>query len=249
VASTTGGSALGTPRTRHWGRVVAVGLVLALLVGGASTLLNARVALAAPVQVDTTGYLNETAVSPFTFVTREYEDLPTKTTIAVSFFNGDTTGAVHSFTILNDSNQTIPTSTTPAQLNALLARYGTLVNVTVSTEGTYNNTTFVSPATGYYEFVCIEPGHFGYGMYGYIAFGEPLPAGLVLSSGSPGPGLAVFIIVGTIVSLTVLALVLGFVVGRRRGSENEMPPERLGYAEPSTSEPLPAAPPPPPGRP
>ncbi|MCI4365916.1 MAG: hypothetical protein L3K10_07675, partial [Thermoplasmata archaeon] len=55
-------------------------------------------------------------------------------------------------------------------------------------------------------------------------------------------GSAVFIIVGTIVVLTVIAIVLGFVVGRRRGAVHEMPPERLGYPEPR----LPTEPAPPP---
>jgi len=83
-------------------------------------------------------------------------------------------------------------------------------------------------------------------MYGFIAFGEPLPSNLTVSAASVGPGEAVFIIVGTIVALTVIAIVLGFVVGRRRGSSEEMPPERLGYPEPLVpSEPAlpPGAPP------
>jgi hypothetical protein len=53
-----------------------------------------------------------------------------------------------------------------------------------------------------------------------------------VSSASTDPGVAVFIIVGTIVALVVIALVLGFVVGRRRGSHDEMAPQRLGYPEP-----------------
>ena len=50
-------------------------------------------------------------------------------------------------------------------------------------------------------------------------------------------------------ALTVIAIVLGFVVGRRKGSEFEMPPERLGYPEPSAPSagaPLPPTPPHPP---
>jgi hypothetical protein len=95
----------------------------------------------------------------------------------------------------------------------------------------------VSPGPGWYEFVCLEPGHFQSGMYGFIAFGMNLPANLTVSVASTGPGAGVFIISGTIVALVVVALVLGFVVGRRKGSEFEMSPERLGYPEPpSTSE-------------
>jgi len=61
-----------------------------------------------------------------------------------------------------------------------------------------------------------------------------------VSTSAQGPGAALFIIIGTIVSLVVIALVLGFVVGRRKGAEHEMPPERLGYPEPlAPGEPLP----------
>jgi hypothetical protein len=78
-------------------------------------------------------------------------------------------------------------------------------------------------------------------MYGFIAFGINLPSNLTVSTGPTGPGVGVFIISGTIVVLVVVALVLGFVVGRRKGSEFEMPPERLGYAEPPAPPPAPAS--------
>ena len=48
-----------------------------------------------------------------------------------------------------------------------------------------------------------------------------------------------FIISGTIAGLVVLALVLGFVIGRRKGAVHEMPPERLGYPEPALPSPEP----------
>jgi hypothetical protein len=218
--------------------------VLALVVGGGVTVLTGRVAVAGPVRVDTTSYLNETAVSGYAYVTRGYELLPLGVTIDVAFFNGDTTGQVHTFTILNWTNRTVPTSDSTADLGALINKYHALVNVTEGTEGQTAYGSFKSPpAPGYYEFVCMTSGHFGLGMYGYIAFGEALPSNLSFGGGSPGPGLAVFIIVGTIVTLTVLAIVLGFVIGRRHGAVHEMPPERLGYPEPSAPEPLPPAPP------
>jgi hypothetical protein len=47
----------------------------------------------------------------------------------------------------------------------------------------------------------------------------------------------VFIIGGTIAGLVILAIVLAFVIGRRRGSHDEMAPERLGYPEPSQQPP------------
>ncbi len=84
---------------------------------------------------------------------------------------------------------------------------------------------------------CLIPGHFP-GMYGLLGSGEPGSGGSI----STGPGAAVFIIGGTIAGLVVIAIVLGFVVGKRRGSHDEMPPERLGYPEqPTVAPPAPPA--------
>jgi len=230
--------------------LLAAAIAVALVAGGAVTVVSGRIAVAAPVELASSGYLNETAVSPYTFVTRGFSMVPVHGTISVAFFNGDTTGVPHTFTLLNWTNRTIPSSYSTGQIGQLINLHGTLANITEASEGktAYQNVTVDVPV-GYYEFVCLESGHFSLGMWGYVAFGEDLPANLSFGGGLPGPGLAVFIIVGTIVTLTVLAIVLGFVFGQRRGAEHEMPPERLGYPEPPTDEPLPAAPPRPPASP
>ncbi len=222
-------------------------MALALLTVFGTSVSAARVVVGSPEVDATQGYLNESAVAAFSYTIRAYGNVPLNTTIDVAFFNGDTTGVAHTFTVLNWTNHTIPTSYSTDQIGSLIHQYGVMINLTEPNEGNYAYGSFVSPKTaGFVEFVCMEPGHFGYGMYGYIAFGEPVPANLSFASGSPGPGIAVFIIVGTIVTLTVMAIVLGFVFGQRRGSEHEMPPERLGYPEPPTTEPLPSQPPRPP---
>jgi hypothetical protein len=225
-------------------RWVAFAVVVALVIVAGTSLSTARVVVASPVVNASRGYLNETAVSPFNFTVREFYNVPLGTNISVSFVNGDTTGDAHTFTLLNWSNRSVPNSFSTDQIGSLIHRFGTLINLTEPNEGSTADGYFTSPSSvGYYEFVCMEPGHFGYGMYGFIAFGELLPTNLSFASNTPGPGLAVFIIVGTIVTLTVMAVVLGFVFGQRRGSEHEMPPERLGYPEPPTPEPIPSAPP------
>lgn len=240
--------------------MVALALVLALVLGGAIAVVTGRVAVAEPVEVDTSTSISETASEGFKFDVCSFEMLPTGVVIDLTFFNADLTNA-HTFTILKYPNYLIPTSDTTDDLYDLTSRYGTLVNTTAQPGGYGNNSTtptvisFMAPATAsWYEFVCLEPGHFTDGMYGFIAFGENLPASLSCGGGSPGAGLAVFIIVGTIVTLTVLAIVLGFVIGKREGAQHEMPPERLGYPEPTGPESLPteeppAAPPRPPGTP
>ncbi len=186
-----------------------------------------------------------TASSGFKFTPSGFNDVGSNTTITVQFVDGDTLS--HTFSIWGREGVQIPSSTSIAQLAALFTDYPPLVSV-IATSGQTNTTTFAAPPTGWYEFVCLESGHFASGMYGFIAFGEPLPANLTVTTPYDGPGAAVFIIIGTIVALTVIAVVLGFVVGRRRGSSDEMPPERLGYPEPEAppgSAPLPGSSPPP----
>lgn len=237
-----------TRGTHRGGLAVALGV--ALVVGSGLALLTGHVVVAGPVRDAANGYLNETASAPYTFDVRAFPMVPLNATIHVAFFNGDTTGVSHTFTLLNWSNRQIPSSFTTANIGTLIYQHGVLVNLSEPTEGSTAYGTFTSPAApGYYEFVCMVSGHFTLGMWGFVAFGEGLPANISFGGGLPGPGLAVFIIVGTVVTLTVLAIVLGFVFGQRRGSEHEMPPERLGYPEPSTPKPLPSAPPRPPAPP
>lgn len=182
-----------------------------------------------------------TAASGYAFDPNTFEDVATNSTISVTFTDGS--DLAHTFTIIGREGWVIPSSYTGPQILALA--YGShprnLINLNVTGSGDVVSGTFNSTGPGWYEFVCTEGGHFALGMYGFIAFGMSLPSNLTVTSGVPGPGAALYIIVGSIVSLVVIALVLGFVVGRRKGSEHEMPPERLGYAEPSTEgEPLPA---------
>lgn len=219
---------------------MAVGLALAVALTASTTIASAHVVVTNSVVADAGTTIQLSAAQGFTFDNRTFNNVPTGSVINVSFFDGDPTSP-HTFTILNLSDYYAANWSTfnPAYLTQLINDHGTLFNKTADSDARVTGN-FTSPKTaGYYEFVCILPGHFQRGMWGEIGFGEPVPSNISFGGGSPGPGLAVFIIVGTIVALTVLAIVLGFVVGRREGSEHEMPPERLGYPEPSTSEPLP----------
>ncbi len=225
--------------------ITAVGAALLLLLPGFAAGVGVQAAPAGPVQVGAATGLDVTAKSPFTFDPSRIEMVPKGVTLTVNFTNADT--LPHTFTILDREGYVVPSTASTHDLDVLVHTYGVLVNITANETKTYT-ASFTTPATaGWYEFFCMEPGHFapstGQDMYGFIAFGEDLPANLTVSGGPSGPGMAVFIIVGTIVSLTVLAIVLGFVIGRRRGAEHEMPPERLGYPEPSSPAPVPPTPP------
>ena len=221
-------------------------VVLAVVLIGAVTvgLGGVRTAIANPVANAATGTVDVTASNGFAFTPNSFEQVPTNATVTVVFTDGS--DEAHTFSIIGKQGWVIPSSYDAAQIDTLA--YGTsppaLYNANVSSSGQQVTGTFQSPsAPGWYEFVCTEPGHFTAGMYGFIAFGMSLPANLTVSSGVPGPGAVLYIIIGGIVSLVVIALVLGFIVGRRKGSQHEMAPERLGYPEPPGAEaPLPPAP-------
>jgi len=200
--------------------------------------------------------VNVTAVS-FAFTPSLIENVTPSVTVHLNLLNAAAGGVAHTFTIYKregvviGQNPNSPISAVPGLLYGSGTYNGNLFNDNATGAGWFNMT-FPAPAAGWYEFVCTEPGHFSppnYNMYGFISFGVKLPPNLTVSLSPTGAGLAVFIIVGTIVTLTGIAIVLGFVVGRRRGSAHEMPPERVGYPEPSTPSggpPLPPQSPPPP---
>ncbi|HEV2520087.1 MAG TPA: hypothetical protein VGX00_05640 [Thermoplasmata archaeon] len=139
--------------------------------------------------------------------------------------------ATHTFTLSPTANFQFPSSDGTSDLDAYFSAHPPLVSVNVSaTTGSIVTANFTAPPLGEYEYVCLSAGHFNFGMWGILGSGE---AGTGAGAAPyNGPGAPVFIISGTITSLVIIALVLGFVVGKRRGATDEMPPERLGYREP-----------------
>jgi len=226
---------------------VAIGIIAVLLAAGVSTNEISRQASAASVVVDASTTVTVTATSTFSFTPNVINEVPAGAAVTFDFVNGDTNGLTHTFTILACPNITIPTTGPYADnVSAFTggAKCGTpLLNLVPAPKSSKSMTVTTPTKPQWYEFVCTEPGHFEQGMYGFIAFDSIVPANVTPLPGTPGAGLAVFIIVGTIVTLTVIAIVLGFVVGRREGSQHEMPPERLGYAEPGSPPARPKSPP------
>jgi uncharacterized cupredoxin-like copper-binding protein len=221
---------------------VALLLAALLVTGGAAAFFVSAPARAADesVHVDASASVQVTAQAGFSFTPNGISQVSTNTTVTVTFTDSDAVD--HTFTIIGKQGWVIPTDADNAEINELAfgkspSPLFTVNATSVGTPGDQITGNFTSPGVGWYEFICSEPGHFTNGMYGFIAFGENLPPNLTVVAADTDPGIAVFIIVGTIVSLVVIALVLGFVVGRRRGSTYEMPPQRLGYPEPEAPKP------------
>jgi len=227
----------GRMRDRGARRAALAAVVAIVLVGGGVAALvgTAPLRAASEIRDASSGSIAVTADPSYTFTPNAFQQVPLNATITVTFTDADTVG--HTFSILKRQGVVIPSSTSEGALSQLFTTYGALFTYALNGSGDQFTGTFQSPAAaGWYEFVCQEPGHFQNGMYGFIAFGEVLPGNVTVTAPDTNPGVAVFIIVGTIVALVVIALVLGFVVGRRRGSTYEMPPERLGYPEPPPSD-------------
>jgi hypothetical protein len=228
---------------------LAVGIIALLVVVAYANNDVVRTAVARGIDTNTSSSAEVTATGAYSFSPSEIPgpgspNLAANSTLNISFINGDLSGQVHTFTIIGCEGRVIPRSASITDyINGSKCSKAPLLNL-VSSSATPKTVVLNTPPTGWFEFVCTESGHFLLGMYGYIAFGMALPANLTVSSPDTGPGIAVFIIVGTIVSLTVIAIVLGFVVGRREGSRHEMPPERLGYPEPGSPPARPPAHPP-----
>ncbi len=236
-----------SPTRARLGRTLIVGGLTGLLITAVVTTgLLALPARGAVLNVGNADSFSVSAVDGLRFSPDIINNVPSATNVTAIFTNADTSGSGHTFTVSSQLNHTIPQST---DLATYFQQYPPLVSIWENGTGLTTNGTIQFAGVGWFEFVCLEPGHFASGMYGYIAFGEAVPSNLSVSAPATGPGLAVFIIVGTVVTLTVIAVVLGFVVGRRRGSEFEMPPQRLGYPEPPDAGPGGSVPPTPPSPP
>jgi uncharacterized cupredoxin-like copper-binding protein len=220
-------------------RLAILGITASLIVGLATLIpSDVRLQTALVSEAGATTFALS-AEQGFSFSPSEISNVATGVNVTGQVTDADTTGTAHTFTIMSVQGVVLPTTT---DIATYLAAHPAMATVNLTSPGVTYPVTFKAPATGWYEFVCQEPGHFAQGMFGFIAFGEALPANLSTAAPNESPGAAVFIIIGTIVSLVVIALVLGFVVGRRRGAVYEMPPERLGYPEPELP-PAPGAPP------
>ena len=201
-------------------------------------LLGLGVAVGTPAfqPADSSGASNSLTVtvsSAFAFTLSDDEVTP-GANVTVSIVQTD--DVAHTFTLSSVAGWAFTDGNTTGDLLAFFGAHPPLVNVSIPAGQATYKASFIAPPFGIYEYVCLVAGHFQAGMRGFLGSGEAGSAG----TSNTGPGAAVFIIGGTIAGLVVLAIVLGFVVGRRRGSSEEMPPERLGYPEPP-SEPKPPA--------
>jgi hypothetical protein len=173
-------------------------------------------------------FLNVTVSDQLTFATNIGEVQPGDSVHVVVTQIGT---AAHTFTLSPTAGYQFPSSDTAGDLVAYFSSHTPIVNIVIGTTlGAKFFGNFTAPPLGVYEYVCTQPGHYP-SMSGLL--GSGMQAGGL--STSNGPGAPVFIISGVIVGLVVLALVLGFVVGKRRGAAEEMPPERLGYPEPAVA--------------
>ncbi len=166
------------------------------------------------------------AVSNFGYVPDTVGNLPLSATITVTFTDEDV--LPHTFNISSREGFQIPNNYTADQLNRLFSEYPALYATSVGYQGDVSVGNFTSPSTpGWYEFVCNESGHFTEGMYGFIAFGEPVPSNLTPphhGSEIPTTGSPIVAVVG---GLLIVGILAGVLIWRRRRA-------RLRYASNAT---------------
>ncbi len=223
----------GWPRGLRRRRVlgaVAVSALLLVLPSALSTLGTSSVssrALVIHTDSGTSVSMSVGANGALAFAPDTISNVVAGSTVTISITNLGT--LPHTFTLSSLVNYTLPYANNVNLTDTFLIQHPPYYSINISaTQGGVTVATFTAPsAIGSYQFFCQIPGHFASGMEGFLGVGisvsPPAPA--------PGIGLPVFIISGTIIGLVIIAIVLGFVVGKREGSKYEMPPERLGYPE------------------
>ncbi len=204
-----------------WAVAVLVGILLAGATGQA--LPQGRVSVAAE-PTGGSASISIAAMSNFGYQPDAIGNVPLNATITVTFTDDDV--LPHTFNISSREGFRIPNDYTAAQLNQLFDQYHALYAAEVGYGGDVSVGTFTSPSSpGWYEFLCNESGHFTEGMYGFIAFGEPVPSNLTehgTGSEIPTVGSALIAAVGGALIIAVLAIA---VLWRRRRAAPRSPPE------------------------
>ncbi len=171
-------------------------------------------------QAGMAGFLNVSSSGPaqvlYENTTNNLQFVPSVLAAAAASHGGPTTVDVqltnlgnfpHTFTVVAQSNVSIGTTD-------YFSSHPPLVSVNVSPSSTTQWTgwaNFTVPAPGVYEYVCLVPGHFPAGMYGFLYVGVPVP------TPPPPPSTAVVevgVLVGALVLLgigAVLVVAAGFV--------------------------------------
>ncbi len=153
--------------------------VLVVVSAVAVSSAGARPVAARPSSPGARGWINISAEPDYRFQPSTFENVPTNANITVTFTDDDV--MQHSFNISSREGFVIPAGYTPTQMSALFAAYPPIFSLEVNYSGDVAVGTFHSNDTpGWYEFVCNVSGHFQNGMYGFIAFGENLPANLTV---------------------------------------------------------------------
>jgi len=210
-------------------QVVGAFAVVILLLGGVTVMSTPAVGVgrAQSTSPAATDSLAVAATNDYGYQPASFEQVPTDTNVSVTLT--DDSNLPHTFTIIGKEGWVIPASISSNDFSNLVFGQSprVLFNLNVSTSGDVETGSFESPGLGWYEFVCTVPGHFQSGMYGFIAFGENLPANLTQISrvGVGGGNLSVLEAAGGVVVAGIL--IVGFLLWRRRRPGHRMPPESL----------------------
>ena len=225
------------------GRARGIAIVSVLLVAGLSaapTTLAPRSMTVDAVQSSAGSSIYVANSGPYSYTPDIFENLPTHTMVTVTFVDNSTEIDTHTFTIIGEEGVQLPATTSQAEINQLAFGKSPppLVNLNVSRPGDSNTSTFESPGTGWYEFLCSQPAHFQFGMYGFVAFGMNLPSNLTLppSPVKSGGHLNFNPVDAGAIAALVVVFALGYVVWCRRRSPPRTPPESVRHPDTASTE-------------
>ena len=193
----------------RWKVVTVAALVTGVLVASASLGAFGETT-ASPSVGPSSIYVANTA--DYVYTPDTFENLPTYTTITVTFVDNTTEFDTHTFTIIGEEGVQLASDTSQAEISRLSFGHdpAPLFNLNVSFPGDRNESSFVSPGPGWYEFICSQPGHFPSGMYGFIAFGMSLPSNLTLPpvrtsiGGHPSFNTTEAVVIGALVTVAAV---------------------------------------------
>jgi plastocyanin len=201
--------------------------VVVILFGGVIALPAQPVSATTPILhlPGTSDSLAVAATKDYGYSPPTFEQVPTNATINVTFT--DDSNLPHTFTIIGKEGWVVPGTISATDFSNLVFGQSppVMFNLNVTAMGDVAMGSFQSRGPGWYEFVCTTSGHFQSGMYGFIAFGENLPANLTPNSRVGVGGGNIGLIEAASAGAVLVVILIGVVVWRRRRRGHRTPPE------------------------
>jgi uncharacterized cupredoxin-like copper-binding protein len=189
--------------------------LIPVLLAGAGTAAAARPSTAHPLG---TAFVNITTTTQLGFAPSQVTVSPGE---SIDFTITQAANFNHSFVLSPLRNFSFDPSASGSNITLFFRAHTPLVNLSLdSTVGATQSATIAPLAVCTYEFVCIVPTHFQFGMHGELVVANPAPGG-----GTSSPTL--YYIVIAVVAVVVIAAVVVLLMRRRPRAPAATPPNAM----------------------